>query len=102
MKTQGGCGTWTSDGLTQCAALRKGLVANTAVHQEHETDLRQTGRHKGTAGHIWVSQSPGTDMIPCVRSQREFVPLMHLCHRILSVSGNSACRERLIERKKEN
>lgn len=72
----------TSDGLTQCAALRKGLVANTAVHQEREPDLRQTGRHKGTAGRIWVPESPGTDTIPCVRSQREFVSLMHLCHRM--------------------
>lgn len=40
MKAQGGCGTQTSDGLTQRAALRKGWAANTAVHQGHEADLR--------------------------------------------------------------
>lgn len=76
------------------------MLVNTAVHQEHEPDLRQTSRHKGTAGRIWVSQSLGTDMIPCVRSQRNFVSLMRLCRRILTVSGNGSHREWLIKRKK--
>lgn len=44
---------------------------------------RNSGPHMG----IWVPR--GTDMIPCVRSQREFVPFMPHCQSILSVTGNS-------------